>query len=218
MNDNAFEIGRRSGRAPGDQYMDSIAVKDVLAVIEDHPLDGEHGRATHKMLMEWYFQERDIQAENRMEQEVDAGCYDGRQWDEEDAEIVRSRGQMPLVYNEIAPMVDWLIGTERRTRVDWRVLPRAEDDVQSADVKTKVLKYVADINRVQFRRSQAFTEACKVGVGWLDDGARMTRPRISCIPRTSPGAMCCGIPRRPSLTCPMPATCSGGSGWTRTSP
>ena len=170
--DNAFEIGRRSGRAPGDQYMDSIAVKDALAVIEDHPLDGEKGRATHKMLMEWYFQERDIQAENRMEQEVDAGCYDGRQWDEEDAEIVRSRGQMPLVYNEIAPMVDWLIGTERRTRVDWRVLPRAEDDVQSADVKTKVLKYVADINRVQFRRSQAFTEACKVGVGWLDDGAR----------------------------------------------
>jgi predicted NAD/FAD-dependent oxidoreductase len=24
------------------------------------------------------------------------------------------RGQMPLVYNEVAPMVDWLIGTERR--------------------------------------------------------------------------------------------------------
>jgi hypothetical protein len=79
---------------------------------------------------------------------------------------------MPLVYNEVAPMVDWIIGTERRARVDWKVLPRTEDDVQAADVKTKVLKYTSDVNRVPFARSQAFGDAVKAGVGWLDDGAR----------------------------------------------
>jgi len=103
---------------------------------------------------------------------MDADYYDNLQWEPEDAQVLRDRGQMPLVFNEIAPMVDWIIGTERRTRVDWRVMPRAEDDVEMADVKTKVLKYVSDINRVQFNRSRAFADAVKVGVGWIDDGVR----------------------------------------------
>ena len=70
---------------------------------------------------------------------IDADFYDGQQWDAEDAEEVKSRFQMPLVFNEVAPMVDWLIGTEHRTRVDWKVLPRSEDDVKGADAKSKVL-------------------------------------------------------------------------------
>lgn len=135
-------------------------------------LDGEQARREHKKLLDWFYRERDIQSVNRLEMSIDSDFYDNRQWAEEDAAILRSRGQMPLVYNEVAPMADWLIGTERRTRVDWRVLPRTEDDVQLADVKTKVLKFVSDINRVQFARSRAFADAVKVGVGWVDDGVR----------------------------------------------
>jgi hypothetical protein len=56
--------------------------------------------------------------------------------------------------------------------VDWSVLPRAEDDVQLADVKTKVLKYVSDVNRTTFNRSRAFEDTVKVGVGWVDSGVR----------------------------------------------
>ena len=69
-------------------------------------------------------------------------------------------------------MVDWICGTERRTRMDWKVLPRTPDDVVGADIKTKVLKYVSDINKVPFARSRAFDDAVKVGIGWLEDGAR----------------------------------------------
>jgi hypothetical protein len=123
-------------------------------------------------ILSWYYYERDRQAINRMEMAMDNLFYDNEQWDVHDAAILRERGQLPLVYNEVAPMVDWLIGTERRTRVDWKVLPRTEDDVDLADVKTKTLKYVSDINRSQFVRSQAFSDAIKVGVGWIDDGAR----------------------------------------------
>ena len=90
--------------------------------------------------------------------------------DPADAATLEGRGQVPLVFNEVAVMCDWLIGTERRARVDWSVLPRTEDDVQLADVKTKVLKYVSDVNRTTFNRSRAFEDAIKVGVGWLDDG------------------------------------------------
>lgn len=139
---------------------------------EENPLDSFEMRELHKRLLGWWVMERDRQAENRLEMATDVDFYDNLQWDEEDALDLESRGQMPLVYNEVAPVADWLIGTERRSRVDWRVLPRTEDDVESADVKTRLLKYLADVNRAQFVRSQAFEDAVKAGIGWIDTGAR----------------------------------------------
>lgn len=168
-----FEVTPRR-RASGDQYMDALdaASRNLPMQTKAHHLDSEEARREHRQLLSWFFYEREKQAANRMEMAMDADFYDNQQWDAEDAAIVKARGQMPLVFNEVAAMVDWLIGTERRTRVDWRVLPRAEDDVKLADVKTNVLKFVSDINRVPFNRSRAFADAAKVGVGWVDDGAR----------------------------------------------
>ena len=143
---------------------------DLVDTTPQHPLDQPEARKTLRKLLSWYYREREIQAENRLQMSIDADYYDGDQWDPADAATLEGRGQVPLVFNEVAVMCDWLIGTERRARVDWSVLPRTEDDVQLADVKTKVLKYVSDVNRTTFNRSRAFEDAIKVGVGWLDDG------------------------------------------------
>jgi len=170
-------------QAPGDDYFkrqgttdwgddDSEAPGTALAVTRGHQLDGDAARKEHRRLLNWFYYEKEKQAANRMEMATDHDFYDNIQWDAEDAAVVRERGQMPLVYNEVAPMIDWLIGTERRTRVDWKVLPRSEDDVELASIKTDVMKYVSDINRVQFLRSKAFADAVKGGVGWMDDGVR----------------------------------------------
>lgn len=173
---NGFdEIRSVRGRAPGDSYStlldEEIEAMNLPATNSPaHALDNEEAKNVHRQLLGWYFLEKEKQAGNRLEMALDHAFYDNEQWDPTDADELRSRGQMPLVFNEIAPMVDWLIGTERRTRVDWSVLPRAEDDVQSADVKEKVLKYVSDINRVPFARSRAFSDAVKGGLGWVDDG------------------------------------------------
>lgn len=137
-----------------------------------HRLDSPESRTILRQLLRWYYFERDRQATNRLEMAIDADFYDGLQWDPEDAAIVTDRGQMPLVFNEVSPMCDWMIGTERRNRVDWRVLPRTEDDVELADVKTKTLKYVADVNHSAFHRSRAFAEAIKAGLSFLDMGVR----------------------------------------------
>ena len=145
-----------------------------------HPMDSDEARATLRKLLAWLDEERQLQADNRLEMAIDADFYDGFQWRPEDAAEVRERGQMPLVFNEIAPMVDWMIGTERRARVDARVLPRAPDDVQLADIKTQVMKYFSDVNGAQFVRSQAFAEAVKCGLSWIEDGVRddFTKERI----------------------------------------
>ncbi len=167
-----FEV-RPDHQAAGDMEVFTGAEAGTdLAETNTHPMDAEPARKELCRLLEWYYYEKDKQSANRLEMAMDADFYDSLQWDPEDAQVLRDRGQMPLVYNEVAPMVDWVIGTERRTRVDWRVMPRTEDDVETADVKTKVLKYVSDINRVQFNRSRAFADAIKAGVGWLDDGVR----------------------------------------------
>lgn len=169
-----FDI-RSNHSGPGDNELSTGGVpyeRNELATVGGHPMDGEKARAELRKLLEWLYHEKDKQSANRLEMACDADMYDNIQWNEEDAQILRDRGQMPLVFNEVAPMVDWIIGTERRTRVDWRVMPRAEDDVEMADIKTKVLKYVADINRVTFARSRAFADAAKAGVGWIDDGVR----------------------------------------------
>ncbi len=168
-----FEFRPNRAYAPGENVVNvDEGVTEEGSEQPAHILDRPEARKWHQKLMGWYYREREIQAENRMQMAVDHDFYDGDQWDFADAAELEERGQAPLVFNEVAPMVDWLIGTERRARVDWKVLPRTEDDVEMADVKTKVLKYVTDLNRSQYNRSRAFEDAVKVGIGWVDSGVR----------------------------------------------
>lgn len=168
---------RGPGRPSRDNALDDPAsgpnrVNELTTNSKPHVLDGEEARAEHRKLMQWYYYERDRQAINRLEMSMDHDFYDGDQWAQDDRETVEGRGQMALTYNEVAPMSDWIIGTERRNRVDWRILPRGEEDVQLADIKTKTLKYVSDVNKVPFARSRAFADAVKGGEGFVDDGVR----------------------------------------------
>lgn len=179
-----FDVSANHRNAPGDDYArrqdEATGVNDAseydgageLVDPRAHPLDSDKARRELRRLLEWFYFEKEKQSVNRLEMAMDADFYDNIQWDPEDRRVLEDRGQMALVYNEVAPMVDWIIGTERRTRVDWKVMPRSEDDVQLADVKTKTLKYSSDTNHAAFNRSRAFADAAKAGVGWLDDGVR----------------------------------------------
>ena len=116
----------------------------------------------------WFSMEWQRQEANRCQQALDEDYYDSLQWTEEEAAAVRARGQNPVVFNEVKPTIDWLIGTERRMRRDFKVLARnnaAKEAAQDAEVKTKLLKYLADVNRVPFERSRAFDDAVKAGLG-----------------------------------------------------
>jgi hypothetical protein len=133
-------------------------------------VDSEEVRRRHGQLMDWLQQERDRQSVNRFQMAVDEDFYDGLQWTEEDAAELHDRYQAPLVFNKIKPSINWMLGTEKRTRFDYKILPREESDVQGAEVKTKVFKYLSDCNRLPFERSQVFKEMVCAGLGWLEDG------------------------------------------------
>lgn len=146
-------------------------VDKLISGAPDRSVDRtEDEQALHAKLMAWYTQARETEAVNRYQQAIDHDFYDGLQWAEDDAADLNERGQAAIVINKIKPAVDWLLGTEKRSRVDFKVLPRAEDDIQTAHVKTQLLKYLGDVNNVVFHRSRAFADAVIGGVGWLEDG------------------------------------------------
>ena len=134
--------------------------------------DTPETRERKDKVLEWRRQARIAQEENRAEMARDQEYYDGYQWDEEDKAIVESRGQVASVFNLTAITLRWVTGTEKRTRVDYRVMPRHHDDRRVAENKTSLLKYLSDVNKLGFDRSRAFADAAIVGLGWLEDGIR----------------------------------------------
>lgn len=144
---------------------------DADAAVEED-LDSEEVRDIHRRLVANFTREIDIQAASRAEMALDEAFYDSHQWDEEDARILRERGQEPLVINVIAQSINWLIGSQKRARTDYKVLPRTKDKLSDAQHKTQVLKYLDDVNHSRFNEADAFTEAVKAGLSWLECGIR----------------------------------------------
>jgi hypothetical protein len=143
---------------------------DNGAPSRSNPLDSEPAVQMHLKLLDAYTRELDRQEENRRQQAIDEEFYDNHQWDEADKRTLEERGQQATVYNVIATTVNWVLGTEKRGRSDFYVLPRRKESAKPAEKKTQLLKYLADCNRTQFHRSRAFADAVKVGVGWIEDG------------------------------------------------
>ena len=146
----------------------AIAPEDNEA--PEHELDSEKSVELFEKLKNWLDQEQHRQHANRYQQALDEDYYDSMQWTTEDAQALLDRGQSPLVFNEIKPTIDWLIGTERRTRIDYKILPRRKESNDDALVKTDLMKYLSDTNKSPFHRSRAFDDAIKAGVGWIETG------------------------------------------------
>lgn len=115
-----------------------------------------------------------LQAINRAEMLKDHRYYDGLQWDWNDAREIAARGQAPVSYNWLKPRIDWMTGTERRARVDFKVLPRrqGEEFAKDAQIKTDVLKYLSDVNNSPYHRSRVFKEALIGGISFIECGIR----------------------------------------------
>ncbi|SEH89609.1 portal protein [Paraburkholderia hospita] len=150
----------------GDTPADTAAA--LAASVKPNDLDGEKARGLQARLVSYYRQELSRQEGNRAEMAVDEDYYDNIQWTEEELEELRERGQAATVYNVIAQSINWIIGSEKRGRSDFKVLPRRKDGGRAAELKTSLLKYLSDVNHLPFSRSQAFEETVKAGISWLE--------------------------------------------------
>lgn len=154
-----FELG--SSERPPTEYEAPV-----------HDLDSEENQELHLKLLGWRTFETQLQLANRVEMATDEDYYDHRQYTREELAVLDARGQAPALQNEVKPIIDWLIGTERRMRVEERVLPREESDRKPATAKTSIMKYLSDQNQQPGEQSLAFGESVKAGLSWLYCGAR----------------------------------------------
>jgi hypothetical protein len=171
---NGFGPSYATSPMDDDTRMGGVASAEESKEHKGHPLDSEKNVKLLSKLRDWNEQEVQRQGANRYQMALDEDYYDSMQWTEEDAQALIDRGQAPLVYNEIKPTIDWIIGTERQTRIDHKILPRRKDpeSTKDAEIKTMLLKYLSDVNRTPFARSEAFESAVKAGVGWIEIGVR----------------------------------------------
>lgn len=92
-----------------------------------------------------YFEDaRDSNDKQRSEALIDRDYFDGFQWTEEERRALAERKQPPLYFNEVKVAIRGLIGVWEQGETDPRAWPRNPNDEQSADVATKVLRYIKD--------------------------------------------------------------------------
>lgn len=162
-----------SSASSGLTLEEQIEDLDVPQKTASHFLDTDPQTLKYfRMIKNWFAFERQKQADNRLERIKAHNYKDGDQWNDEDKEKVEGRGQHASVFNVIKQNVDWMLGTERRTRVDYAILPRKKEEAKAAEKKHKLIKYVSDINKAGFARSLAFEDAAISGKGYIDHGIR----------------------------------------------
>jgi len=170
---NDPDYGYNQGLSQGEELALAGFTDAETRDLAKHPYDFDEVILTrYRRLNGWYKRERQLHGDFRIEQMKDHKFYDGDQWEEDDKTELKGRGQKATVFNQIKPTCDWVIGTEKRTRMDYMVLPRGKEDRPLAETKTKILKYVSDVSKEAFHRSRAFEDSVKSGVGWLEAGVK----------------------------------------------
>ena len=90
-----------------------------------------------------YSSKRDVWAQHVKE---DKEFRLGRQWTKEQEEVLKARGQAPIVVNRIHPAVESAKAMITANRPSFRVAPREDSDNKVAQVLSALLAYMYDIS------------------------------------------------------------------------
>ena len=103
----------------------------------------------------------------RVESERARDYYDGIQLTAEEQTELKKRQQPAVIFNRIAPKVDFLLGSERRTRTDPKAFPRTPNHDEAARVATEGIRYVQDNNNFDVMASDVFETGLIEGTGGI---------------------------------------------------
>lgn len=122
----------------------------------------------------------DVGALCRMFEESEDSTYDARQLSERDRDYVdnkqlteeelaalKKRGQPPQIDNRIKTKIDYLVGLEKQQRIDPKALPRTPVHETDADGATQALRYVAEAELFDHKRSGVWRNMLVEGAGGI---------------------------------------------------
>lgn len=92
----------------------------------------------------------------------------GNQWDDEDRDLLKEAGVLPVTVNEIKPIIRLLKGTESQNRSDFKCFPEGGEDSIEAEIATRLLKNAMKFDEGNYKISEAFTDGNICGEAWLE--------------------------------------------------
>ena len=92
----------------------------------------------------------------------------GRQWTQEQEEILLARGQAPIVVNRIHPAVEAAKSMLTSNRPSFRCAPREDSDNKVANVLSSLLSYMYDISDGQSVIRQVVDDYYTMGMGYIN--------------------------------------------------
>lgn len=129
------------------------------------PVDVIDAEQALRDLRDWYRHWETATQNERDDAKMARDYYDGDQWTADELKILESRKQPVITVNRIAKKIDYLTGSEIRTRSDPRVLPRTPMHDDAARAMEDAERYVADANDAQVVYSNAFESMIVEGMG-----------------------------------------------------
>lgn len=128
-------------------------------------VEEERQGADARTFVDWY--ERFYESTQAMRDRAlrDRGMYHGDHWTEAQRRELQARGQPANVYNEIKPVIDFLVGMEKQQRTDPRAYPRTPFHEQDAEAATDALRFVSEREDYDAARSMAWFDILTVGWG-----------------------------------------------------
>lgn len=114
----------------------------------------------------------------RKEAEKARDYFDGKQFTADEIAELRKRKQPITPENLVKPKVQSLCGLERQGRTDPKAYPRTQADDQDAQIATDALRYVAEDQDIDIKKSRVFENMLVEGLGAVEVTVRKVRGNI----------------------------------------
>lgn len=123
-----------------------------------------------EVFKKWFSDAVDAAQRWRNEAKEDRDFYAGKQWRNEDKDNLEKNQRPALTINRIKPLLNVLSGYQRLNRYDIDFLPRTNDDMELAQVRKGITKYIMDKSHYNYEESDVFMDGAQMGIGWFEVG------------------------------------------------
>jgi len=138
----------------------------------------EDTEISHSELCQQFEDAESVTRPNRALCERDRDYYDEKQLTPDEEKALKKRGQPPVVFNEIKPKVNTMLGLEKQTRKDPKAFPRNPDDEEAAKSATDAIRYVCEDSRWDDKRSHCAKDLAIEGTCAVMVGVKQTKGGI----------------------------------------
>lgn len=116
-------------------------------------------------LCRMFEESEDSSYESRKLSERDRDYVDNKQLTAKEISTLEGRGQPPVIDNRIKTKIDYLVGLEKQQRIDPKAMPRTPKHETDADGATEALRYVAEEQDYDAKRSGVWRNMLVEGFG-----------------------------------------------------